>query len=140
MIITVIAILAVYLYKTKPQSKTFLKIDNKVTVEVSLADTNKKRAQGYSNHDPVGFDEGMLFVFENPEIYPFWMKDMLFDLDFVFVRDNRVVYLLKNIKAPINNQGEIEYAVSKEPFDSLLEVKAGFIDKFGIEINDEIIY
>ena len=128
------------MYKTKPQSKTFLKIGDKVTVEITLANTNKKRAEGYSNHAPIGFDEGMLFVFENSEIYPFWMKEMLFDLDFVFVRDNKVVYLLKNIKAPVNNQGEIEYAVSQEPFDELLEVKAGFIDKFEIEINDGIIY
>lgn len=116
-----------------------LTIANKTTVSVTLADTDQKRTMGYSNHPEIGFNEGLLFVFDRPGRYPFWMKDMLFDLDFIFINNNRVVYLLKNIKAPVNNQGEIEYALSKVPFNQLLEVKAGFIDKHQVLLKDTII-
>jgi len=138
-IVITIVILAGFILKTKPGSiNSKLTIGNKVTIAVTLADTNQKRTQGYSNHPQVGYDEGLLFVFDKADLYPFWMKDMLFDLDFIFIRDNRVVYLLKNIKAPVNNQGEIEYAMSQEPFDQLLEVRSGFIDKYKINLQDSV--
>ena len=138
-IVIATVILTGFILKTKPAVKTKrLTIGNKVTIEVNIADTNQKRAKGYSNHPKIGYNEGLLFVFEQPNVYPFWMKEMLFDLDFIFIRDGRVIYLLENIKAPINNQGEVEYAISEKPFDRLLEVKAGFIDKYKIKISDFI--
>jgi len=34
--------------------------------------------------------EGMLFVFEKPQILKFWMKDMKFDLDIIFLNDSDI--------------------------------------------------
>lgn len=139
-IVAATVILAGFILKTKPGSNNSrLTIQDKVTIQVTIADSNQERAQGYSNHSPIGYDEGLLFVFEKADLYPFWMKDMLFDLDFIFIRDSRVVYLLKNIKAPVHNQGKMEYAISQEPFDQLLEVKAGFIDKYKIAVQDFVL-
>ncbi len=134
-----ILILAGFGLKTKPaSSKNKLTIKNKVTISITIADTDQKRTQGYSNHSAIGYDEGLLFVFDQPDRYQFWMKDMLFDLDFIFINGNRVVYLLENVKAPVNNNNEVEYAISQEPFDRLLEVKSGFIDKFNIKLKDTV--
>lgn len=138
-IVITIVILAGFILKTKPGSTNpKLTIGDKVTIAVDLADTNQKRTQGYSNHPQIGYDEGLLFMFDKADLYPFWMKEMLFDLDFIFIRNNKVVYLLQNIKAPINYQGEVEYAISQEPFDQLLEVRSGFIDKYNITLKDSV--
>jgi uncharacterized membrane protein (UPF0127 family) len=59
--------------------------------QVELADSQKERQQGLSNHQPLSADAGMYFVFENGGIYPFWMKDMLFDIDIVWIKDNKVI-------------------------------------------------
>ncbi len=140
-IVIAILILAGLSLKTKPQSDTKkLTVSNKVTLEVTVANTDKTRTKGYSNHPEISYNEGLLFVFPSADTYQFWMKDMLFDLDFIFIRDKRVVYLLENIKAPINNDGQIEYAISPKPFDQLLEVKAGFIEKYQIKINDPLSF
>ena len=140
-IVIAILILAGLSLKTKPQSDTKnLTISNKVTLEVTVANTDKTRTKGYSNHPEINYNEGLLFVFDQPDRYPFWMKDMLFDLDFIFIKDKRVVYLLENIRAPINNDDQIEYAISPKPFDQLLEVRAGFIEKYQIEINDSLSF
>lgn len=140
-IVITTVILTGFILKTKPAVKTKrLTIGNKVTIEVNIADTNQKRAKGYSNHPEIDYNEGLLFVFEQPNVYPFWMKEMLFDLDFIFIKEEVVVYLLENIKAPVNNHGEVEYAISEKPFDQLLEVKAGFIDKYKIAIGDEVSF
>lgn len=132
-------ILAGLIIKTKLGSTgKKLLIEDKITIEITIANTDETRSQGYSNHQPIGFNEGLLFVFEKPDIYPFWMKEMLFDLDFIFVKNGQIVYLLKNIKAPVNNNGQINYAISQEPFDQILEVKSGFIDKFNIQLKDRV--
>ena len=140
-IVIAILILAGLSLKAKSQFKTQkLNIADKVKINVTVADSNQERTQGYSNHPKISYNEGLLFVFPSANTYQFWMKDMLFDLDFIFIRDKRVVYLLENIKAPINNDGQIEYAISPKPFDQLLEVKAGFIEKYQIIINDSLSF
>jgi len=48
--------------------------------------------------------------------------------------------LLENIKAPVNNQGQIEYANSEAPFNQLLEVRAGFIAKYNIKVGEQISF
>jgi len=117
-----------------------MNLGNKVTLQVEVADTEAEHIQGYSNHPPIGYQEGLLFVFESEGVYPFWMKEMLFDLDFIFINNERVVYLLENIKAPVNNQGQIEYANSQVPFNQLLEVKSGFIEKYKIKVEDQVSF
>lgn len=105
-------------------------------MEVTLADTDQERAAGFSNHDPIGYHEGMLFIFPVPVTQQFWMNEMLFDLDFIYIRDDTVVHLVQNVKAPIHNNRRVEYIDSPVLFDSVLEVKSGFIQKYDIEIGD----
>jgi len=53
---------------------------------VHIAKNPQERAQGLSgmNSLPEG-EEGMLFVFKEPGIYGFWMKDMLFSIDIIWI-------------------------------------------------------
>lgn len=140
-IVLVILILAVPHFQRQPKQITqSLNLGNKVTLQVEVADTEAEHIQGYSNHPPIGYREGLLFVFEKEGVYPFWMKEMLFDLDFIFINKEQVVYLLENIKAPVNNQGQIEYANSEAPFNQLLEVRAGFIAKYNIKVGEQISF
>jgi uncharacterized membrane protein (UPF0127 family) len=140
-LITVILILAVPRLQKQPKQVTLpMNLGNKVTLQVEVADTETEHIQGYSNHPPIGYQEGLLFVFESEGVYPFWMKEMLFDLDLIFINNDRVVYLLEKIKAPVNNQGQIEYANSQVPFSQLLEVRAGFIDRYNIKIGDFVAF
>lgn len=115
-----------------------LTISDKVTINVDIEDTDEKRALGYSGHKPITFSEGKLFVFSTPGKYLFWMKDMLFDLDFIYIRDNKIVEIKEKIPAPKNNKGEIAYVNSAVPFDSILEVKSGFVKKYGVKVGDSV--
>jgi uncharacterized membrane protein (UPF0127 family) len=139
-LIIVISILAGLFVKIKSQTeKKTLTLADKVTIAVTVADNDQARAKGYSGHPPIKYTEGLLFVFKKPGKYVFWMNEMLFNLDFIFIKDGQVVELVKNVKAPVNNQGEIEYVFSKKEFNQLLEVKEGFIDKYNIKVGDQIL-
>jgi uncharacterized membrane protein (UPF0127 family) len=100
-------------------------------VHVEVVDTDALRAQGLSGHAPLAPDEGMLFVFDADGIYPFWMKDMLFSIDILWLdARGKVVHIEKNISPDT-------YPASFTP-DSparyVLEVPAGFADQHDIQI------
>lgn len=84
---------------------------------VELADTPLARQRGLSGREKLAKDEGMLFVFNYPSNYAFWMKDMKFDIDLVYIFDRTVVDIkrgeYKNPWAVIS---------SAEKFDKVLEV------------------
>lgn len=109
-----------------------LVIINGVKVAVEVRDTSAERQQGLSGRERLGEDEGMLFVFEQPGIYPFWMKDMKFPLDFVWMRENKVVDLREKV-------GITEMNIKPgQPADKVLEVNSGWIEKHKIKVGDEV--
>lgn len=136
--LVIILLIIVPIYRSKTQSNLQTAIINDKPIKVTVADTPQLRDQGYSNHPPISYNEGMLFVFPYLGNYTFWMKDMLFDLDFVYIRNNKVVYTIEQVPAPINNNGQVVYLTSPEQFNKLLEVKAGFVKKTGLKVGDQI--
>ncbi len=99
-----------------------------------IADNNEKRANGLSNIELMSVNEGMMFVFDKPDFYYFWMKDMNFPLDFIFIRDNEVVDLLENITLETYPQS----FTSKVQADKVIELNSGEIKKSGIKIGDKL--
>lgn len=129
------ALFVVTMYFTRPVTKqATIIVDSKVKITVEIADTEEKRAQGLSNREKLGENEGMLFVFDGPGFYRFWMKDMKFDLDFIWIANGRVVDITENVSH--NNQKTLYF--SKVPLNMILEVNAGFAGKNGVEIGNNI--
>lgn len=63
-----------------------------------LADTQEKRARGLMFRDQLAPDKGMLFVFEEPGQWTFWMKNTKVALDILWLdKDKRIVHTQENI-------------------------------------------
>lgn len=74
-----------------PKTSSSITIGDK-TYSLELAKTPTEKARGLSFRTGLAADQGMLFLFDAPGYYPFWMKDMSFDLDLVWIgADDRVV-------------------------------------------------
>ena len=110
--------------------------DTELNVEIS--DTDQKRRQGLSGRATLSENTGMFFIFPSAGIHPFWMKDMLFPLDFIWIKENKVVQLDENIPPPSKTFGLPKIVTPKESIDKVLEVNAGFIAKHGIKVGDEV--
>lgn len=52
---------------------------------LEVVDTEALRIRGLSGHKPLASNEGMLFVFPEDGRYGFWMKDMLFPIDILWL-------------------------------------------------------
>lgn len=126
-----IVVYILFLYG-KPYQKKEITIKEKV-IHVSIADTYETRAKGLSNTDPLLENEGMLFVFATPGYYGFWMKDMKYPLDIIWLDKNyKVVSLQKDISPE-------SYPTIFKPqvlASYVLEVPAGFVELYGIQNGD----
>ena len=124
-----------------PDQPIFKDIDIKGSkLRVEIADTQEKRSRGLGGREQLASGEGMLFIFPKPEKHPFWMKGLSFPLDFVWIRENKVVDILYNVQPPTSEQTEETLPVyeSIEEVDKVLEVPAGTILWLDIKVGDEI--
>ena len=72
--------------------------DNCVAVEVVSKQADMERGLMYRTG--LGKDKGMLFEFADDGVYSFWMKNMHFSLDILWIgRDGKIVYIGPNIPA-----------------------------------------
>lgn len=93
---------------------------NSISAEVAKTDT--QREQGLSGRSCIGSDQAMLFVFNKPGYYPFWMKDMKFPIDMVWLDSNHKVI---TVKANVNPSTYPQTLVSKKPSKYVLELQSG---------------
>ena len=124
--------------ETKLESVEFprgtIKVDN-VPLEVQIADTEPRRVRGLMFQDQLPYDQGMIFVFEEPGLYSLWMLNMQFHLDMIwFDQDGKVVHIEKDIP-PCKTALEITTCQSVVPDGEasyVLEVTSGFVDMHNV--------
>lgn len=108
----------------------------KLTVEV--ADTERLRNQGLSGRSPLPVNSGMLFVFPVAAYYQFWMKEMKFPLDFIWIEKGKVVDLTENVPPSKSSGEKLPIFTAKYPFDQVIEVNAGTIRSLNIHLDDKV--
>ena len=124
---------------TKEQKSTVIIRD--IEIVVDIAETNEEISQGLSGRKSLGVNEGMLFLFESNSMPSFWMKDMLIPIDIIWIADNSVVDIHKNIPAP---DPETPYAnlplyTPDKPINYVIEVNAGFAEQNNFNVGDTVI-
>ena len=101
-------------------------------IPVEVADTLKKRSLGLGKRTTLKKGWGMLFVFEKRKPHRFWMKDMQFPLDIIWLDNHRIVHIIHNAK-PANSRDEPKVMTSPVPVNFVLEIAAGRAAKLGLK-------
>ncbi|MFH1111561.1 MAG: DUF192 domain-containing protein [Patescibacteria group bacterium] len=107
-------------------------------INVEIADTPAKQNKGLSGRESLAADSGMLFVYSKPAKIIFWMKDMRFVLDFVWIANGQVIQLDENIPPPPTPTDEPARIYPQDYYDMVLEVSAGWIKNNQIKIGDKV--
>lgn len=105
----------------------------KCDLNVETVVTDELRKKGLSNRDSLCENCGMLFLFDKKENYSFWMKDMRFPIDIIWLRDDKVVDISRDISHKSKNVHS-----SKEKVDKVLELNANAVTRCNIEIGDKL--
>ena len=110
---------------------------NGASIVVELATTPESQSKGLSGRENLKDGRGMLFVFEKPDFYGFWMKDMHFAIDILWISGkNRIVGVVKQLSPDTFPQ--VFYP--NEPVKYVLEVPSGFAEKSGIDIGSVVYF
>ena len=94
----------------------------KNTFHVAIADTDELQQKGLSGHDPLGEDGGMLFVFDRPAAYGFWMKDMNFPIDIIWLNSDKEIIKISN---DIKPESFPEQFCPESPVQHVIELQSG---------------
>lgn len=105
-------------------------------IDIELATTEAKRAQGLMYRSYMGPDQGMLFIFDAQQPQAFWMENTKIPLDIIYIDKNmKIVSIAKNT-VPFSRQS----IPSKSPAQYVLELNAGYADAYKIKEGDYISY
>lgn len=102
--------------------------------KVDVADEPSERYQGLSDREKLEKDSGMLFIFEKPDFYGFWMQDMRFSIDIIWIKGDRVIGISENL-APTSFP---KLFYPPEPADYVLEISAGEARTRGLRAGDTV--
>ena len=99
--------------------------------------TDEERTRGLMFRRELAEGRGMFFVFDQEDIYPFWMKNMSFAIDILWLdKDQRVVFLQSDVP-PCRTEACSVYTPSAKAM-YVLEIPAGAAAKSGIRAGDAV--
>ncbi len=119
------------------EKRAFVRIKNK-EFKAEVANTLEARTIGLSGRLKMSEEEAMLFVFDSPGYHSFWMKNMKFDIDIIWIYYDTIVYIEEKVKHPQNQDSDLELYSSNSKANMVLEVIAGTSSKYGFSVGDRV--
>jgi len=98
---------------------------HRISAEVAL--TPQQRSIGLMHRKEMPQHQGMLFVFERPEVQCFWMKNTLIPLSIAFLADDGSIVNVAQMKAQ-----SLDSHCSSQPVRFALEMNEGWFAKKGM--------
>jgi uncharacterized membrane protein (UPF0127 family) len=107
--------------------------DQKLTVEIAKTDEDKSK--GLMERESLGSNRGMLFIYDEPQILNFWMKNTKIPLSIAFFDKNKVLLQIFDMFPPSSRETVYPTYQSSKPALYALEVNQGWFQKYGIKPN-----
>lgn len=96
-------------------------------IRAEVADNFVTRMQGLMHRPSMGANEGMLFVFDKPDIQCMWMKNTLIPLSVAYLADDGSIVNVEDMKP----QTEDSHC-AKQPVRFALEMNVGWFASKGL--------
>ncbi len=106
------------------------------TIDIEIAEDNYERAQGLMYRVSMGDSVGMFFIMEQEKPQSFWMRNTYISLDIIYLDKELNIVKIQKYTEPLSE--ESIPSIRKAKF--VVEVIAGFCDKYLIEEGDYIEY
>lgn len=127
---------------SSPVSTQFATIKDKKISVTALKD-DKEREKGLSGVTSLDKDSGVLFVFDNPtKAQTFWMKGMLIPIDIIWIKDEKIVKIDKDVPVPDPETPDekLQRYSAGIPVDFVLEVNGGFSNTNSFKVGDSFTF
>ena len=108
------------------------------TLVADLSITYEQIIVGLSTKDSLEKNEGMLFVLNSSSRRGFWMKDMKFPIDVIWLNQNKEIVHIKKSLDPCVSDCPVYYPDRESKY--VLETVSGFADKQNLKVGDTIFF
>lgn len=121
-----------------PQAELLI---NQHRYSVEIANTHIAQTQGLSGRPTLAENHGMYFIFQETKPRRFWMKEMKFPLDILWIKDDKIIAITANIPppSPQTPPKKLPRYTSSQPINKVLELPAGTAATNGIKVGDQVI-
>jgi uncharacterized membrane protein (UPF0127 family) len=113
------------------------------SVQAYYADTAEEHAVGLGQIDQLSDTEAMVFNFtKQPEQPNFWMKDVDYPIDIIWIRGNRISGITANVQPEPATMSLDDYPVYRAPgeVDWVVEVPAGYAANHYLVVGDTFFF
>ena len=111
--------------------------ENCFTVE--LAKTSAEQAKGLMYRTKMAENAGMLFIFNDIDIHPFWMKNTFIPLDMVWIDENHKIADIFENANPCGKDNCLPIIPIKKA-KYVLEINTGLSEKYNFKVGDQLIF
>ncbi len=101
------------------------------------AKTERDKIKGLANRPYIEENTGMVFFYESQSEQAFWMRNVNFPLDIIFMRESKITRMYKNAKPCTTEICKIY--TSKGLTDKVIELPAGFCKKHKLKKGNFIL-
>ena len=108
-----------------------------VPLKLTVSRTEAERELGLGVRGSLPADEGMIFVFDTPGLYKFWMKDMHFPIDMIWLDQNfKITYIVPRVATSTFP----EEFTSDTPSLYVLETSAGYAEANHLSVGEPLLF
>ncbi|GAA4813595.1 DUF192 domain-containing protein [Litoribaculum gwangyangense] len=121
-------------FKKEGELTIFKNDSTQVKLDIEIADTEYDTQTGLMYRNTMEKNQGMLFVFDDVELRYFYMKNTKIPLDLIFIDENNKIVSFQKNAQPYNESS----LPSNVPAKYVLEINAGLVDKWNINVGDRV--
>ena len=107
---------------------------------VATAISQKEQEIGLSETKSISQNQGMIFLFNKSDYYPFWMKNMKFPIDIIYIDTDTIVTIKSNVQPPKSGKEDPIIYTPTKPSNKVFEIQAGLSNKYGFKNGDKVKY
>lgn len=107
---------------------------------LDIAKTEQEQEIGLAKYSSLPTNKAMYFPFDPPSYQAFWMKNMKFSIDIIFIRNNKIITIFNNVAfpSPKTPDSELQIYRPSQPTDGVIEIHAGLAKKYNTHVGDVV--
>ncbi|MDP2830643.1 MAG: DUF192 domain-containing protein [Candidatus Omnitrophota bacterium] len=107
-----------------------------ICVQAEIVDSVQERGIGLMFRERLLDNRAMLFVFDKEAQYSFWMENMKFPLDIIWINRNKKIVDIRTNVLPCGQR--CKSLLPQYPAQYVLEVCAGFADRYQVKVGQQV--
>lgn len=143
LVIAAIGVVSVIRNNNQPvESTNCIRIESseavdKCVLSYDVAQTPEELAKGLSGRNSLPDNHGLVFVFGYPSVQCFWMKEMRFPIDIIWLNANKEIVHIEQNASPNTYPNAFCPNVDAQ---YVLEVNAGMAAKLNMNMNQKLVF